>query len=112
MTTAPSSDVRTTQIGRLRPDETSRGSGICELSTTVGGAIGAAVITAVLAANVSARLHVVTQSGFRDTQVSQGLTGRTSPMRRARVPPADPCQSFCKQSAGRKGYYQIRGHLI
>ncbi|GHF36864.1 MFS family permease [Amycolatopsis bartoniae] len=57
--------TRTIVIDNLHPEETSTGSGIYELSTTVGDSVGAAVITAVLTLNLTPRLGVVTEAGFR-----------------------------------------------
>lgn len=56
--------TRTIVVDNIRREETSMGSGIYELSTTVGGAVGAAVLTMVLTANTSTTSHVVSATGF------------------------------------------------
>jgi len=56
--------TRTVVVDALREGEISTGEGVYELSITVGGAVGSAVIAALLSSNVSAASGVTSLQGY------------------------------------------------
>ena len=63
------SSTRTLVVDGLREGEVSMGEGIYELSITVGGAVGSAVLGAVLAANASKIPGIATKHGYTSAWV-------------------------------------------